>query len=43
MSLVSFELITPEFERAKTFHALDRASTFIGLIKLKFFVFVNFG
>jgi hypothetical protein len=29
MSLVGFELTIPEFERAKTVHALDRVDTVI--------------
>jgi hypothetical protein len=34
MSRVGFEPTTPAFERAKTFHSLDRAATVIGLDKL---------
>jgi hypothetical protein len=30
MPLVGFEPTIPAFERAKTFHALDRAATVIG-------------
>jgi hypothetical protein len=30
MSLVGFEPTIPVFERAKTFHALDRAATVTG-------------
>jgi hypothetical protein len=30
MPLVGFELTIPEFKRAKTVHALDRAATVIG-------------
>jgi hypothetical protein len=30
MPLVGFEPTIPEFERAKTVHALDRAATVIG-------------
>jgi hypothetical protein len=30
MSQVGFEHMTPVFERAKTFHALDRAAIVIG-------------
>jgi hypothetical protein len=35
MPRVGFEPTTPVFERAKTIHALDRASTVIGLINLR--------
>jgi hypothetical protein len=31
MPLVGFEPMIPVFERAKTFHALDRAATVIGM------------
>jgi hypothetical protein len=33
MSRVGFELTMPEFERAKTGHALDRADTVIGFLQ----------
>jgi hypothetical protein len=35
MRRVGFEPTSPEFERAKTFHAVDRAATVIGEIILK--------
>jgi hypothetical protein len=31
---MGFELTTPVFERAKTFHALDRAATVIGSMNI---------
>jgi hypothetical protein len=36
MSRVGFESTIPVFERAKIFHALDRAATVIGNENLKF-------
>jgi hypothetical protein len=36
MPLVGFEPMIPVFERAKTFHALDRAATVIGKNVIKF-------
>jgi hypothetical protein len=33
MSQVGFEPMYPVFERAKTFHALDRAGTVIGVVR----------
>jgi hypothetical protein len=37
MPQVGFEPTFPAFERAKTVHALDRAVTVIGYIKIKLF------
>jgi hypothetical protein len=34
---MGFELTIPVFERAKTFHALDRAATVIGISHVFFF------
>jgi hypothetical protein len=42
MPRMGFEPTTPVFERARTFHALDRAPTVIGSVKLKFYILREF-
>jgi hypothetical protein len=41
MPRVGFELMIPAFERAKTVHALDRASTVIGMLQALLTLFLS--
>jgi hypothetical protein len=41
MPRVGFESTTPVFERAKTVHALDRAATVIGSLRLILMTFLK--
>jgi hypothetical protein len=43
MSLVGFEPTITVFERTKTFHALDRATTVSGYIPFFLFSFLGWG